>query len=183
MKTFVLSLLILLAAGIPPLHAESGSSSTKDPLSSLEVSALESLAKSLIEKTFPESKEESSREEFASVMGSFDSDGNYVPKDKSVRKLYRSRDLKTFIDGSLRGYGIASGLAYELKDGMTKFPLLKRRVNTTVDLGASSQSVGLHFGIKALPIVDLGGFLGVKWNFQEDRLDATLGVQILKLDL
>lgn len=116
------------------------------------------------------------------TMGEFDEEGNFIPKDPSVKRLYEAGDFKAFFDVSLRGNGVATGFAYELKDGYTRLPFLKKRVPTTLDIAISSENVGVHWGPKVFPIIDAGFFLGFKYNFEVHEKDLTVGLQVIKLD-
>lgn len=115
------------------------------------------------------------------IMGSFDENGNFIPDDPGVRRLYEAGDFKNFIDVSLRGNGFATGIAYELTDGHTKLPFFKKRVNITTEVAVSSENLGFHVGPKIAPIIDLGIFGGVKWNFDAGKVDFTVGLQLIKL--
>jgi len=144
------------------------------------------------------------------LPGTFDEEGNYIPSDPAVQKLEDAHDFKTFYDYSLRGHGGAAGVAWEMSDGMARVPWGPRRIyqkadsvtgdcgdhwkkesngmcsrgfreNITSELALSQQAFGAHLGIKFVPVVDFGAFAGVKWNFEEEEIDFTLGIQWIKL--
>lgn len=144
------------------------------------------------------------------IPGTFDGD-EYQPAEQGAKRLWDAGDFKSFYDYSLRGNGGAFGISYEMTDGMTRLPWGRkfryrkpddktgqcpvgwdklptgmcrrgRRVNLTSEVALSENAAGFHLGMKFIPILDGGVFWGLKWNFEEDEVDTTLGVQWIKLD-